>query len=92
MKNIQTWQSIESAPRDSTAIIVTTTIVAPLTRLVRAEATLDECDETNTAIVTWSKEKRDWVSYSFLSPTTLSYEIVQLSFEPTHWMSLPPPP
>lgn len=84
--NVQ-WQPIKLAPTDGTPILVTTTFVPPFICLIRGTIT-DKCDETNTAVVAWSEEENNWVSYSFLSSTTLNYELVQLSFEPTHWMRL----
>ena len=81
-----TWEPIETAPMDGTAILVMRDIW-PGTDSGRA----DECNGHNTYVAAWwGKEGSDslgrWICYmdSICDP--------ECPVEPTHWMPLPPPP
>ena len=81
-----TWQPIETAPRDATAILVMRDIW-PGNPSGRAE----DCNGHNTYVAEWwSAEGPDgagaWICYMH------HIQDPECPIEPTHWMPLPPPP
>ncbi len=82
---MQTWQPIETAPKDGTDILVMCDIW-PGTKSGRAE----ECDSINTYVAGWWEDDEGgggaWICYM---AATLNPEC---PVEPTHWMPLPLPP
>ena len=80
------WKTIDTAPRDATAVLVMRNIW-PGTESGRAE----ECNGHNTYVAQWwSKEGIDgmgrWICYMD------AIEDPECPIDPTHWMPLPPPP
>jgi hypothetical protein len=79
-----TWQPIETAPKDGTAVLIMRDIW-PGTNTGRA----DECNGYNTYVAEWWADEGpsgNWVCYmdSVLDPIC--------PIHPTHWMPLPAPP
>lgn len=74
------WMPIETAPTDSTEIIVGVDIATVwIVRSARYEDDEDFCENL---------EEIGWWSYS----NSISQELLEGIFEPTHWMPLPKPP
>jgi len=83
---VSTWRTIESAPRDGTAILVMRDIW-PGTKSGRAE----ECNGHNTYVAEWWGDEGDesegrWICYMD------AIQDPECPIEPTHWMPLPMPP
>lgn len=79
-----TWQPIETAPRDATAVLVMSDDW-PGTPDGRAQ----ECNGHNTYVAAWWSEEGPngaWVCYMDAVHDPLCPIV------PTHWMPLPPPP
>lgn len=80
-----TWKTIESAPKDGTAVLVMLD-VWPGTATGRA----DECNGHNTYVAAWwageNGGRGAWICYMD------AIEDPRCPVEPTHWMPLPPPP
>lgn len=78
------WQTIETAPKDATAIL--------LCKAIDADGNpIDWCDDLTTAqvfvqVAAWWPGDNAWVVYcsQIAEP--------RLHFNPTHWMALPMPP
>lgn len=78
------WQTIETAPRDGTAVLVMRNIW-PGTDSGKAE----ECNGHNTYVAQWWAGEGDggeWMCYMD------RVHEPRCPIEPTHWIPLPPPP
>jgi hypothetical protein len=78
------WKTIESAPKDATAVLVMRNIW-PGTKSGRAET----CNGHNTYVAEWWEgqgEGGEWVCYMDM------IQDPSCPIEPTHWMPLPTPP
>lgn len=81
-----TWQPIETAPRDGTAILVMCDIW-PGTKSGHAE----ECTGYNTYVAQWWSREGEEGQGAWMCYMDRIYE-PRCPIEPTHWMKLPPPP
>ena len=70
------WQTIESAPKDGTYFLA----IELFQRVVYDDDGGEKSSPEDYQVVRWSK--KGWVSFG----------LIFSSFEPTHWMPLPPPP
>lgn len=81
-----TWKSIETAPRDGTAILVMRDIW-PGTKSGHA----DECNGHNTYVAQWWNMEGEEGQGAWMCYMDRIHE-PRCPIEPTHWMKLPPPP
>jgi hypothetical protein len=82
---VNEWQSIETAPKDGTCILVHNNIARGL-----PSGKADKCWAGNTDVAAWWTNENggngEWICYmdAVLDP--------KLHFDPTHWMPLPEAP